>query len=168
MELTELNLSEEQLSGVNSYLDEQVRTAVQKETDKVRTKYNKEIKTYETTIQELQGKIPREKSEEELGWEKEKAEFEKEKMQFNLQKQLSDKGLDSKLAQYLNVQGVENLETYLNELTEVIGKPTTNSYKPKSHVTATNLTKADFQKMNYNERINLYNTNKELYDSLSK
>ena len=31
-----------------------------------------------------------------------------------------------------------------------------------------NITKEDFMKMNYSERAELYNNNKELYDTLSK
>jgi predicted metal-dependent hydrolase len=152
MELSELGLTEEQVNGVNSIL--------QSEGDKIRTKYNKQIK-------ELEGKIPKEKTEEELNYEKEKADFEREKSQFNLQKQLSDKGLDSQLAKYLNVQGVEDLETYINEIADAIGKQT-QTFKPSSHANNGGVTKEQFNSMNYSERMNLYNTNKSLYDILSK
>ena len=80
MELTELNLTEEQLNGVNAIL--------QSEGDKIRTKYSKEIEG-------LKGKIPKEKDAETLAYEKEKADFMKEKQQYELSKKLSDKGLSS-------------------------------------------------------------------------
>lgn len=152
MELTELNLSQEQMEGVNSY--------IQSEGDKIRTKYNKQIK-------ELEGKIPKEKTDEELTYEKEKADFEREKAQFNLQKQLTDKGLNSELAEYLNVgEGVE-IETYIDNLTKIVGT-TTQTFKPSSHANNSGITKEQFANMTYAERTNLYNTNKQQYDILSK
>ena len=54
--LEELNLSEEQLEGVQKY--------IQSEGDKIRGKYSKQIK-------ELESKLPKEKTEEELAFEKE-------------------------------------------------------------------------------------------------
>lgn len=92
MELTELNLSEEQLTGV--------QTILQSEGDKIRTKYSKEIEG-------LKAKIPVEKDEETLKFEKEKADFEKEKQQYELSKKLSDKGLSSELSKFINCEGVE-------------------------------------------------------------
>ena len=82
MELTELNLSEEQLTGV--------QTILQSEGDKIRTKYSKEIEGLKA-----------------LKFEKEKADFEKEKQQYELSKKLSDKGLSSELSKFINCEGVE-------------------------------------------------------------
>lgn len=152
MELTELNLSAEQLEGVNSLL--------QSEGDKIRTKYNKQIK-------ELEGKIPKEKDEETLAYEKEKAEFEKEKANFVLSKTLKDNGLNDELAKYLNVGKGVDLESYIKDLTNVLGA-NTQTFKPSSHANNSGITKEQFNKMNYSERTNLYNTNKNLYDILSK
>lgn len=172
MELTELNLSAEQLEGVNSILE----SRIQSEGDKIRGKYSKEIKTYETQLEELKAKLPVEKTESEIALEnrlkaiedREKEVAKKEQLT-NLQKQLSDKGLNGELAKYLNIAEGTDLETYLNEIVEVVGKQATNSYKPKSHETTnTTITKEQFRKMNVMERTNLYNTNKELYDILSK
>lgn len=171
MELTELNLSEEQLEGVNSY----IQSYTQSEGDKIRGKYSKEIKTYETQIEELKGKLPVEKTPQELEFEnrlkviedREKEVAKKEQLT-NLQIQLSDKGLNGELAKYLSIAEGTDLETYLGELVEVISKQATNTYKPKSHASNTSITKEQFKKMNVMERTNLYNTNKELYDILSK
>ena len=171
MELTELNLSAEQLEGVNSILE----SRLQSEGDKIRGKYSKEIKTYETQLEELKAKLPVEKSEAEIEMEnrlkaiedREKEVAKKEQLT-NLQKQLTDKGLNNELAKYLNVSEGTDLETYLGELVEIVGKQATNTYKPKSHATNTTITKEQFKKMNVMERTNLYNTNRELYDILSK
>ena len=159
MELTELNLSTEQMEGVNSY--------IQSEGDKIRTKYNKQIK-------ELESKLPVEQTEEQKTYaEKLKAledkelELNKKESLSNLQKQLSDKGLNSELAQYLNVgEGVE-IETYIDNLTKIVGT-TTNTFKPNSHAPSGGITKEKFNAMTYTERTNLYNTNKSEYDILSK
>lgn len=171
MELTELNLSAEQLEGVNSILE----SRLQSEGDKIRGKYSKEIKTYETQLEELKAKLPVEKSEAEIEMEnrlkaledREKEVAKKEQLS-NISKQLSDRGLNSELAKYLNVSEGVDLETYLGELAEIIGKQATNTYKPKSHATNTTMTKEQFKKMGVLERTNLYNTNKDLYDILSK
>lgn len=175
MDIRELNLSEEQLTVVNSYLEEQLQTKLQSEGDKIRGKYSKEIKNYETQLEELKAKLPVEKTEQEIALEnrlkaledREKEVAKKEQLT-NLQKQLSDKGLNGELAKYLNVTEGIDLETYLTEIVEVVGKQATNTYKPKSHATNTTMTKEDFRKMGVLERTNLYNTNRELYDLLSK
>lgn len=152
MELTELNLSEEQLAGVNSIL--------QSEGNKIRTKYSKEIN-------DLKAKLPKEKTEEELAYEKEKADFKREKAQFELSKQLSDKGLNAELSKFLNTDGVEDLETYISDLNKLLGG---KDFVPsKGHNNgASNITKEQFSKMNYMERQKLYIENKDLYNILSK
>lgn len=157
MELTELNLSEEQLQGVQAIL--------QSEGDKIRTKYNKEIK-------ELKEKLPVEKTEAEIALEKrEKALEEKEQAivkqeQLNqLSKQLSDKGINGELAKYLNVAE----DGQLDEIFKMIVGDNSNTYKPSNHQNAnSSITKEQFAKMTYAERTSLYNTDKELYDILSK
>lgn len=183
MELTELGLSEEQLTGVNSYLEETLNSKLQSEGDKIRTKYNNEITGYKTKItdydkkiEELTAKIPVTKSESEIEFEnrikaiedREKEVAKKEQLT-NIQKQLSDKGVNGELAEYLNLNIPEgtDLETYLSKLVEVVGKQANTTYKPKSHVQTTTITKEDFKKMSYYDKINLYNTNKELFNSLN-
>ena len=174
MELTELNLNEEQLKGVQEY--------VQAEGDKIKTNYSKvnddydnQIKQLNTTIDDLKGKLPVEKSETELALEKrlkviedkEKEVANKERLN-NLISGLTDKGISNELAQYLNIEGVEDLEAYIGEVANVIGKQL-KSFKPSNtnHI-PTNVTKEKFNKMGYMERIKIYNENKELYNLLSK
>lgn len=157
--LEELKLTEEQLQGVNK--------VIQSETDKVRTEYSKKIK-------ELESKLPVEPSEEEKALqerikaleEREKAIAQKE-FETELQGKLKDKGLNEQLVKYLNVQGVEDLETYLEEVAKVVGSQV-EGYKPRGHESNVGVTKEQFQKMSYVERINLFETNRQLYDTLSK
>ena len=159
MELKELNLTEEQLEGVNKI--------IQSETDKVRTEYSKKIK-------DLESKLPKEPSDEEKAFnervkaleEREKAIAEKEYMS-TVQGKLKDKGLNEQLAQYLNVQGVEDLETYIKDIAKVINSQI-QEYKPRGHESNRGVTKEHFSKMSYVERMNLFETNRQLYDALSK
>lgn len=158
--LEELKLTEEQLQGVNK--------VIQSETDKVRTEYSKKIK-------ELESKLPVEPTEEEKALqerikaleERERAIAQKE-FETELQGKLKDKGLNEQLAKYLNVEGVEDLETYLEEVAKVVGNQI-EGYKPRGHEgNSTKITKEQFSKMSYVERMNLFENNRALYDALSK
>ena len=100
--LEELNLTTEQLEGVQKY--------VQKETDKVRTKYTKQIK-------DLESKVPRELTEEEKAFEKrvkdletKEKELARKEMLTNAKGILTGKGLDVQLADFIKFEGVEDLE----------------------------------------------------------
>ena len=83
---------------------------------------------------------------------------------------LTGKGLDVQLADFIKFEGVEDLETYINNIADVVGKQVKNSYVPKGGKSKAdgNITKEQFTKMTLMERQNLYNTNKALYDILSK
>lgn len=159
MELKELNLNTEQF--------EEVQKILQSETDKVRTEYSKKIK-------DLEGKLPKQMTDEEKALderikaleEREKAIAEKEYMA-TVQGKLKDKGLNEQLAQYLNVQGVEDLETYIEDIAKVINSQI-EGYKPRGHESNVGITKEQFSKMSYVERMNLFETNRQLYDTLSK
>lgn len=156
MELSELNLSTEQLSGVQAIL--------QSEGDKIRTKYNLEIK-------ELKEKLPVQKTEQEIALEerlkvledKEKAIAKQEQLN-SLSKQLSDKGINSELAKYLNISE----DTQLEEIFKMIVGDG-NTYKPSNHQNANGgITKEQFNQMNYSDRVALYSSDIELYNALSK
>ena len=157
--LEELKLTEEQLQGVNK--------VIQSETDKVRTEYSKKIK-------ELESKLPKEMTPEEKALderikaleERERAIAQKE-FETELQGKLKDKGLNEQLAKYLNVEGVEDLETYLEEVAKVVSNQV-EGYKPRGHESNVGVTKEQFSKMSYVERMNLFETNRQLYDTLSK
>lgn len=160
MDINDLNLEGETLENVQKY--------VQSETDKVRTEYTKQIK-------ELEKYKPVEKSKEEITMEERLKALETKEHELNKRErldkvanELKEKGLNTELAKYLNIADNVDLETYINDIAKVIGEQAT--YVPNKGNTKANgnITKADFQKMTYTERTNLYNTNKELYDILSK
>lgn len=162
----ELNLTEEQLQGVQKVL--------QSETDKVRTDYTKKVKSLEEELATLK---PDEKTEEEKALEqrlkaledKEK-EIAKKEMEFKISETLQNNGLPKQLAKYLNTQGAEDLESYLGEVKEILNNHILDgSFKPEKHNKNSNtgITKEQFNKMTYAERAELYNTNADLYNRLT-
>ena len=159
MELKDLNLSDEQMEGINKIL--------QSEGDKIRTEYSKKIK-------ELEGKLPKEMTPEEKALADRVKQLEDKEKELNKRERLTqvkttlkDKGLNDGLADYLNLDSVDDLETYLNDVVKTMESQV--NFKPSSHTNGgTKITKEDFKNMSYTDRVNLYNTNKPLYDALSK
>ena len=69
----------------------------------------------------------------------------------------------------MNFEGVEDLETYVDNIAKVVGKQVKGYVPKKGHEKAEgNITKEQFSKMSYTERCNLYDTNPKLYEILSK
>ena len=163
MELTELNLSDEQMALVQKY--------VQSETDKVRTDYSAKLRT---ANEELAQYKPKEKSETEKALEERIATLEaKERDIANREKamtianKLKEKELPADLAKYLNVG--EDIDKTIEELGAVFGNYFLGgSNKPSNHNTNKGITKKDFAKMSYSERAKLYAENPTLYNALSK
>lgn len=155
MNIEELNLTEE--------VKEKVEKLIQAEADRVRTEYSKKVKELEKYKPEEENEITKKLKELE---DREK-ELNKRDSVNKITESLKNKGLDGQLTKFLNLEGVNDLETYIQELTEVINKQT-NGYIPKNHKQSNGITKEEFEKMNYTERVNLYNTDKELYNILSK
>ncbi len=158
MELKDLGLTDEQLKGVQGIL--------QSEGDKIRTSYSQKIK-------ELEGKLPKDLTPEEKALaEKSKALEDKEK-ELNKRERLTkvestleNKGLNKELSKYLNLE-TDDLETYLDQVVKTMESQV--NFKPSAHINGgTKITKDDFKNMSYTDRVNLYNTNKNLYDALSK
>lgn len=163
---------------VKTFTEEEVNKLKQSAEDRVRTEYSKKLKEMENKIKKL---TPVEKTQAELDMEARiKALEDKEKkvqakeLELKISKTLSDNGLPSQLSRYINLQGVEDVESYLvevkNVLTEHINNSAlNNSFKPQNHSNAKEVvSKEQFNKMSYMERQKLYETNKELYKKLSK
>jgi molybdopterin converting factor small subunit len=138
-----------------TFTQEEVQKMVQSETDKVRTEYSK-------TIKELKEKLPEEKNEKELELEQRVKELEHKEQLLNLKENLSQKGFNSELADFLKVD--TDIEK-LGELLKVNNKDYVPSNKKK---TDSKITKEDFIKMGYMEKLKLYETNPELYKQLTK
>ena len=163
MELTELNLTEEQLANVQKL--------IQSETDKVRTKYSAELKT---ANDELAKYKPVEKSETEKALEARLKALEDKEAELNAKERsqtiaskLKEKGLPEELASFISIG--EDIDADVEKVGTALGNYFLNSnYKPESHANNKGLTKEQFKRMSYMERTKLYNENPELYKMLSK
>ena len=163
MKLEDLNIQDEELL-------ENLKKVIQGAEDSVRTEYSKKLK-------ELEKKLPKEKSPEEKSLEERlKAledrdkELSKREQKLNAEGILKDKGLDTKLSKYITLDGVEDLETYITEIADVIGNQTNKkNWIPKGHKGSNStITKDQFKKMSLIEKQKLYETDKDTYLALTK
>ena len=163
MELTEMNLTDEQLANVQKY--------VQSHEDRIRTDYSKRLKD---ANDELAKYKPVEKSDVEKALEdrisaleaKEKELANKEKA-MTIANKLKEKELPEGLAQYLSVG--DDVDKAIDEVGALFGNYFLNwSNKPSNHNTNKGITKKDFQKMGYMERTKLFQENPQLFEILNK
>lgn len=156
-----------------TFTEEEVNKLKQSAEDRVRTEYSKKLKEMENKIKELK---PKEKSESEIelenrvqALEQKEKEIQAKEIQFKIAETLENNGLPKQLSKYLNI-GADDVESCITEIKETLNKQLlNNSFKPKNHSNAKEvITKEQFNKMNYIERQKLYETNKELYNKLSK
>lgn len=119
---------------------------------------------------ELQDKLQAlEQKEKEIA--KKEKEIARKEMELKLTETLNKNGLPQQLSKYLNIEGVEDVESYIKEVKEVLNiqLSNANTYKPNAHKGQTEgITKEQFNKMSYVDRLNLFKTNEELYKQLSK
>lgn len=129
--------------------------------DAVKAKSNEGLTPEQLQLRELQAQLDAMKAE------KEQAEL----LNANIGK-LKDNGLDTSLAKYIKTD--EDI-LFFKELignsvqAGIQAKLGDSNYKPP--VTAgdvNSITKEQFNRMGYKERLDLFNTNKELYDELTK
>lgn len=163
MELNELNLSEEQLANVQKIL--------QSHEDRIRTDYSKKLKDAETELAKYK---PLEKSESEKKLEERIAALEAKEQELankeramTIAEKLKAKDLPQDLAKFLNV--TDDMDSTIEEVAKMFGGHFLDkTNKPTNHVTNRGLTKADFKKMSYSQRAQLYQENPQLYEALSK
>ncbi|MGN1176416.1 MAG: DUF4355 domain-containing protein [Roseburia sp.] len=127
--------------------------------DAIKAKSNEGLSPEQMQLKELQAQLDAMKAE------KEQAEL----LNAN-SKKLKEQGLNTDLAKYIKTDDdIDFFKNLINDSVkaEVKNKLGHSSYKPP--VVDNNLntiTKEKFNKMGYKERLNLYNTNKELYEKL--
>ena len=127
--------------------------------DAIKAKANEGLSPEQIQLKELQAQLDAMKAE------KEQAEL----LNANVRK-LKEVGLNTDLARFIKEDSdIDFFKNLINDSvkTEVKQKLGHSSYKPP--VVDNNLntiTKEKFNKMGYKERLNLYNTNKELYEKL--
>ena len=93
---------------------------------------------------------------------------ENERIQSNAEK-LEQAGLDSKLAKYIKEDS--DIDFFKQIITNAVDskvkqKLTGGAYKPPTSEASGTLTKEQFDKMSYNEKLKLFKENKDLYDKL--
>ena len=138
--------------------EEELSKRVQSETDKVRTQYVQKIK-------DLEGKLPVEKSEQELALETKERELKQLEKSLTVKSVLQKNNLPENLAKYLDFEDAEEFES---ELSEIINKQMLQtSYKPETHKTNQGITREEFRNMNYEERVALSESNPTLFQALS-
>lgn len=190
MDIKELGLNDEQGAKVTEYVTGEVTKAkevfkdyvskedlnkqLQSETDKVRTEYSKKLKD---ATDELNKYKPKDKSDAEIEMEKrlkiledkEKEVAQKEKV-LNVSNKLKEQGLPEQLAKYLSGVEDDKVETEIGSLKEIFNNAQIQSgFKPDSHKSKEDsITKEQFKKMGYLDRLNLFKSNNELYQKLSK
>ena len=127
----------------------------------VKAKTSEGLTPEQKQLRELQEQL------EQMKLEKAKAEL----LEANRNK-LKGQGLDTSLAKYINNDDDIAFfkELIGNSVQAGIKEKLGNSnYKPPASSGDVNsITKEQFNKMNYTEKLKLYNTNKELYDELNK
>ena len=162
MELTEMNLTEEQMQSVQKY--------VQSETDKVRTKYSQDLKSVNEELKKYKPveKTDAEKEIEErlrVLEERETKIAEREKNQ-SIATKLKEKGLPEELSSLIKIG--DDIDADIEKVGSALGKFFLGSnFKPETHSSNKGITKDQFKKMSYIERTKLYNENPELYKMLS-
>lgn len=128
-----------------------IEKIIQSETDKVRTKYTIQIK-------ELEQYKPKQKTEEEIEYEKVKTEL----SELKFKEIVKEAGLNPDMAKYLKQ------DTDLKEFGKYIKgfNQSKQDYVAKSHAANAGVTKEQFSKMTYDEKAKLYAENPTLYAEL--
>ena len=127
----------------------------------VKAKTSEGLTPEQKQLRELQEQL------EQMKLEKAKAEL----LEANRNK-LKGQGLDTSLAKYINSD--EDITFFKDLISNSVQagikeKLGNSNYKPAASSGDVNsITKEQFNKMNYTEKLKLYNTNKELYDELNK
>ena len=132
--------------------------AIQSAEDKLRT-------TYSAKIKDLESKIPHEKSDAEKDYETRLAALEAKEKKMALQESLANKKLDSSIADYLKDDvDIDSFTTAIENL--VNSRIEKTGYKPIGHTNSESISKEKWQKMNYSEKQEFYNSNPELAKKL--
>ena len=163
IELSELGLTEEQLTQVQKY--------VQSREDRVRTDYSNKLKDVNNELAKYK---PVEKSETEIQLEErikalelKEQEIANRERAMKISSKLNEKGLPSELAKYLNLG--EDIDQSIEEVGSVVNSYFLNAgNKPTNHSKQQSITKEQFRKMSYMERSQLLDTNPELFKALSR
>lgn len=144
--------------------------AIQSAEDKLRGKYSKEIKELKDKIQEL---TPVQKSQAEIDLENRIAALEEserniaaQKRRLDVQENLSDKGVDKALVDYLKDDA--DVDALVNIIDGIVkSRMKSNGYVPTEHSSDEKVTPEEFNKMTYSQKLELSERSPELFKRLS-
>lgn len=179
---------------IKTYTEEEVQAMLQKETDRKTTKALETAKSKWEA--EYQAKLEAEKSEAEKlakmseaerfnaelskqreAFESERAQFNREKLELQTVKELSAEGLPTTFSSYVLADSAEqikdNIKNFKSMWQAEIEKAVNERLQGRTPKTANKpngdtITKDQFNKMGYAERLNLFNTDPDLYEQLQK
>lgn len=143
--------------------------AIQAAEDRVRTKYSKTIKSLEEKITEL---TPVEKTDAEKNFEQRLADLERKEKESDerakalaLKTVLQSHGLDANIADYLKPD--VDAEAFRTDVEKIVAaRMAAGGYKPSGHQTNQPITKAEYDKMSYDEKAELYRRDPESWKRL--
>lgn len=179
---------------VKTYTEEEVQAMLQKETDRKTTKaletakskweaeYQAKLETEKSEAEKLAKMSEAERFNAELlkqkdAFESERAQFNREKLELQTVKELAAEGLPTEFSSYVLADSAEtikeNIKTFKTKWQAGIEKAVDERLQGRTPKTANRpngevITKEQFSNMGYNERLNLFNSNPDLYEQLQK
>lgn len=179
---------------VKTYTEEEVQAMLQKETDRKTTKaletakskweaeYQAKLETEKSEAEKLAKMSEAERFNAELAkqkdaFESERAQFNREKLELQTVKELAAEGLPTEFSSYVLADSAEtikeNIKTFKTKWQAGIEKAVDERLQGRTPKTANKpngevITKEQFSNMGYNERLNLFNSNPDLYEQLQK
>ena len=159
IELSELCLTEEQLTQVQKY--------VQSREDRIRTDYSNKLKDANNELAKYKPETEIQLEERIKALELKEQEVANRERAMKISSKLTEKGLPVELAKYLNLG--ENIDESIEEVGNAVNSYFLNAgNKPTNHTKQQSITKEQFRKMSYMERSQLLDTNPELFKALSR
>ena len=179
---------------IKTYTEEEVQVMLQKETDRKTTKaletarskweaeYQAKLEAEKSEAEKLAKMSEAERFESELSkqkeaFETERAQFNREKLELQTVKELSAEGLPTSFSSYVLADSAEqikdNIKNFKSMWQTEIEKAVNERLQGRTPKTANKpngdtITKEQFDKMGYAERLNLFNTDPDLYEQLQK
>ena len=177
-----------------TYTEEELQAMLQKETDRKTTKaletakskweaeYQAKLEVEKTEAEKLAKMSEAERFNAELSkqkesFESERAQFNREKLELQTVKELSAEGLPTTFSSYVLADSAEiikdNIKNFKSMWQAEIEKAVNERLQGKTPKTANKpngdtVTKEQFNKMGYAERLSLFNANPDLYEQLKK
>ena len=144
--------------GLNEEQTKAIETLIQSESDKIRTKYVKELDAVKAQLSEFSNK------QEEVEQLRKSLEAERQKLE--LSKKLKERNLPAELGDYLTLG--DDVDSSLDTIAKAITDYSMDNVdSPKTHTRAATVTKEDFRQMSFLQRLKIKQENPALYTALA-